>query len=508
MKAAISPVRGLYTDVIDIRRRVFMEVARSVLNTDFHQLEAMKDEIARIPYRVIRGEDPTYRCCVARERAIITERVRLAFGLPLWEGALQGPVSIGLETVLKPERVRSGDLIQVIGEACEKCPTKSFLVTNNCRSCIAHPCTLVCPARAFDRSEDGRPRINNDRCIRCGLCEKACPFHAITQVDRPCAAACGVNAIGSDSAGRARIDNTKCVQCGMCLVACPFGAIADQGEFVQMLIALTQPTPMFAIVAPAFVGQFGPLITPGQILEGIRRIGFSGVFEVAWGADIATREESEEWYQKVIRNGRPFLGTSCCPAWVDMARREFPQFAADISHSYTPMAATGRKVKELFPDSRVTFIGPCTAKKAESLRPELADFIDFVITFEELAAILVAANISLDDIEDHPASWSVSGSGRNYAVCGGVAEALKTRIRQTHPEADIRIDTADTLAECRKMIIQTISGVSRANLIEGMACPGGCVGGAGIIAPIRKTTAEIARFVRDSPFFPAPDSSE
>ena len=507
MKSPIPPTRGLYTDVIDIRRRVFMEVARAVMYTDHTHPAEIKEDIARIPFRVIRGEDPTYRCCVSRERAVVTERVRLAFGLAQWEGALQGPVHIGIENVLKPEKVRDGPIVQVIVEACEKCPPRAFLVTDNCRRCIAHPCTLVCPARAFDRTEDGRPKINRERCIRCGLCEKACPFHAIVAFDRPCAAACGVGAITSDETGRALVDATKCVHCGMCIPACPFGAVAERAEFVQMLIAMKQQIPMYAIVAPAFVGQFGPLVTPGQILEGIRRIGFLGVFEVAWGADIATREESEEWHRKVVIEGQPFLGTSCCPAWVDMARREFPAFAANISHSYTPMAETGRRVKELFPGARVTFIGPCTAKKAESLRPELAPFVDFVITFEELAAIFVAADISLDDIEDHPSSWSVSGSGRHYAVCGGVGEAVKSRIRQQYPEAEVKIESADTLTECRKMITQTVSGAVKANLIEGMACPGGCVGGAGIIAPIRKTTVEVGKFARSTPVFTAPDQS-
>ncbi len=498
MKAEIPLSRGLYTDVVDIRRRVFAEMARIFWNADYRDIAVIRDELVKIPYRVINKEDPTYRCCVSRERAIVRERSRLAIGLPPWKGELSGPMYEGLETVLKPEKVRTLEIVHVIPEACEKCPTKAFVVTNNCRQCIAHPCTIVCPARAFD-VVDHAPRINNQKCIRCGLCEKACPYHAIVQYDRPCAAACGVKAIGSDDTGRAKIDYQACVRCGMCIVACPFGAIADESEFPQMIMALREKTPIYAIVAPAFVGQFGPHVSPAQVFAGIRRLGFEGVFEVAYGADVATIEEAEEWYKKVVEGGQPFLGTSCCPAWVDMARKEFPALAANISHSYTPMAATGKRVKERFPGARVAFIGPCTAKKAECLRPELDPFIDFVITFEELAAIFVAADIDLAELSEETTgtnAWGVSGSGRNYAVCGGVAAALKAQIEHHHPDANVTTATADTLFDCRTMVKQILAKSLTANLVEGMACPGGCVGGPGTLAPIRKSTVEVGKFVK------------
>ncbi|MBF0500268.1 MAG: 4Fe-4S binding protein [Candidatus Riflebacteria bacterium] len=499
MKVEIPLSRGLYTDMVDIRRKVFVEIAKLFWQADYHNLSLIKEEVGRIPYRVINKADPTYRCCVYRERAIVQERVRLALGLPRRHGEFSGPASEGIEQILKPEKVRTHEIVRVIPEACEKCPSKAFRVTSNCRQCIAHPCTLVCPARAFDL-EHHSPRINGDKCIRCGLCEKACPYNAIVKFDRPCAVACGVKAIGSDQTGRACIDYDKCVRCGMCIVACPFGAIADESEFAQMIMALRDGIPMYAIVAPAFVGQFGPFVSPGQILAGIRRLGFRNVFEVAFGADVATVEESEEWYKKVIVEKQPFLGTSCCPAWVDMARKEFPEEAENISHSYTPMATAGKRVKERFPEARVTFIGPCTAKKSECLRPELDPYIDFVITFEELAAIFVAADIDLVELAGEAEAGPVSGSGRNYAVCGGVAAALKMQIEHHHPEASVVVASADSLADCRTMLKRALSKELEANLIEGMACPGGCVGGPGILSPIRKATAEIEKFSRNSSF--------
>jgi [FeFe] hydrogenase (group B1/B3) len=393
--------RGLYTDVVDIRRKVFAHVAKTILNYSDAGLSKIKEETAKIPFKIINREDPVYRCCVYKERAIVAERVRLALGLPLWEGGLSGPVYIGIEKVLKPERIPELFLVKVIAEACEKCPTRAYEVTNNCRLCIAHPCSLVCPVKAISFN-DTQAVIDQAKCIKCGRCQQACPYQAIVNYDRPCAAACGVDAIESDEHGRARIHNGKCVRCGMCIVACPFGAIADKSEFAQMLLALKKKQKLYAMIAPSIVGQFGPHASPEEIATALVKMGFAGVAEVAYGADVATLHESKEWIHKVMDEGQPFLGTSCCPAWADMARGYFPQIADRISASYTPMTATGKWIKDQDPDARVVFIGPCVAKKAESLRPEVAPYVDFVITYEELASIFVAMEIDLADITEKP----------------------------------------------------------------------------------------------------------
>lgn len=495
--------RGLFTDVVDIRRKVFVETAKTILRNDHKNLPKMKENVAKIPYKIINKSDPTYRCCVHKERAIVTERVRLALGLPLWEGALAGPVYTGVDYVLKPEKINDFFIVKVIPEACEKCPTKAYIVTNNCRKCLAHPCSVVCPVKAISFNTT-QAVIDQQKCIKCGRCEQACPYNAIVHYDRPCAAACGVNAIGSDETNRAKIDYGKCVRCGMCIVACPFGAIADKSEFVQMLIAIKEKKKMAAIIAPSFVGQFGPHAHPEEIIAAVKSIGFDEIMEVAYGADVATNLEAKEWYQKIVQEKHPFLGTSCCTAWVDMAKGEFPEFAKNISHSHTPMVETAKFIKAKNPDALVTFIGPCTAKKAEILRAEVSPYVDFVITFEELASIFVAMDIDLASASDKVSLGNyASGSGRHYATSGGVAEALKLNILHDHPEAVVKIQKADSLADCRKMILLAKAGKLDANLIEGMACPGGCVGGAGIIAPIRRTSIEIDKFSKTAVFYPA-----
>ena len=499
--------RGIYTDVIDIRRNVFTNVAEVILENDHRNTEKIKDEMAKISYKVIGKEDPSYRCCVYKERAIVRERVRLAMGLPLWEGGLSGPVYRGIERALSSVKTIDLNMVNVIPEACERCKEKTFEVTNNCKKCLSHPCSLVCPARAITFTGHSAV-IDHEKCIKCGRCKEACPYHAIVVYGRPCSEVCGVNAIESDELGRAKINYDKCVRCGMCIVSCPFGAIADKSEFVQMLIAIKEKKPVYAILAPSFTGQAGPLVPPQTIAAGIMKIGFKGIMEVAYGADFGTLQESKEWYKKIYKENYPFLGTSCCPAWVDMARSLFPDMADNISHSYTPMVATGKYIKEKHPDALVTFIGPCIAKKAESLRPEMSPYVDFVITFEEMAAILVAMNIDLAEIKEEADLCHASGSGRHYATSGGVAEALKLNIMNNHPESEVIIEKADNLKDCKKMLLLARAGKSKANLLEGMACPGGCVGGPGILAPIRQTEKEVDKFAKEASFYPAYENPE
>ena len=269
-------------------------------------------------------------------------------------------VTDGIEEVNVNEMMFIPPLVNVITFACEACPVRAFVVTDNCRKCLAHPCTNVCPVNAVSIGRD-RAIIDKEKCIKCGKCKETCPYNAIVEYDRPCAQVCGVNAIESDELGRAKINEEKCVSCGRCITQCPFGAIADKSQIYQLVQALKSKEHMYAIIAPSFIGQFGVLANPMQIFEGIKQLGFKDVVEVSLGADITTLNEAKEFLEKVPKE-HPFMGTSCCNSWTMMVQKMFPEQYKYISDSASPMVETAKYIKEKDPEAIITFIGPCISK--------------------------------------------------------------------------------------------------------------------------------------------------
>ena len=331
----MSTMRGIYTTVTDIRRKVFTEVAR--LSYEGQDYAA---EMVKLPYKIIPGEVGTHRNSIFLERAIVSERIRLAMGLPLRPMDEQAPTNAGIENSVIASKYYDPPLINIIKFACSACPPKKVEVTDMCRSCLAHPCKEVCPKDAIRFTPGGRSVIDESKCIKCGKCVDVCPYHAIVKMERPCAAACGMNAIGSDELGRAKIDYDKCVSCGMCLVSCPFGAIVDKGQIFQLIQSIRQGDKNYAIVAPAFVNQF-PGLTPGKLKAAMRQLGFIDTLEVAVGADLCTIEEAKDFMREVPKY-QPFMATSCCPSWSVMAKKLFPELAQYISMAMTPMVLTAR----------------------------------------------------------------------------------------------------------------------------------------------------------------------
>jgi [FeFe] hydrogenase (group B1/B3) len=491
-------MRGIYTSITQIRRQVFTEVARFAFgHHDYHELE-------EIPYKILPGEVPQYRESIFKERAIVGERLRLAMGLPLRKIDEHSALSVGVTEVAVPYRVLETPLVNVIPFACEACPTTAFCVTDNCRKCLAHPCVHVCPVKAITIGED-RAHIDREKCIRCGKCRDICPYSAIVKYDRPCAAACGVDAIESDYLGRAKINQDQCVACGMCIVSCPFGAIADKSEIFQFILALKSGKKIYAAMAPSFVGQFGPLATPEIVFQGIKNLGFSDVVEVGLGADVASIHEAKVFHEKVPGQ-QPYLGTSCCPSWAMMVEKRFPEQFAYISSSHTPMVATAQYIKERDPEAKVVFIGPCISKKIEALEAEVKNYIDFVITFEELIGMLVATGVNLIENGQAQSVEDASSCGRGYACSSGVAGAIVENIHQLYPDQQIQVDKADSLKGCIKMMSLAKAGQRNGYLLEGMACPGGCVGGPGTLLPTIKAEGKVKAFSLQSPFKTALDN--
>ncbi len=425
------------------------------------------------------------------ERAIVKERMRLAMGLPLRDVTEHAPVSRGAEECVLPEKYYQPPLISIIKFACHKCPDNVVAITDQCQGCLAQPCRQVCPRDAIF-FEHGQCHIDQSKCIKCGKCMGVCQYGAILRMERPCAVACGMKAIKSDAYGRAEIDQEKCVSCGMCLANCPFGAIADKAQIFQCIQAIRSDTPVYAAIAPAIAGQFGKELPPEKMRAAFLALGFTDMVEVAIGADLCTMQEARDFLKEVPEK-LPFMGTSCCPAWSVMAKREFPQRADCISMALTPMVLTGRLLKKQNPGCKVAFIGPCAAKKLEASRRSIRSDIDFVLTFEEVMGMFEGKGVDFASLEEMHVPHTASADGRGFSVSGGVANAVVNCIREMAPDREILVEHAEGLNECRKMLMRAKAGKLNGYLLEGMACPGGCVGGAGTVQLIPKAVQEVEK---------------
>ncbi len=489
-------MRGIYTPVTDIRRKVFTEVARMAYEvTDKQDIDYLMREL---PYEIIPGEERSLRSSIFLERAIVSERIRLAMGLSLRPLDESVSASEGLDSIITADKYYEPPLINVIKYACNKCPEKLIKVTSLCQGCLAHPCQEVCPKKAIS-FRNGKSHIDQSLCVKCGRCVATCPYNAIVRVERPCAKACGMDAIHSDQYGRAEIDYNKCVSCGMCLVNCPFGAIVDKGQIFQLIQSIKRGDRVIAIVAPAFVNQF-PGVTPAKLREAMKLLGFAGISEVAIGADLCTIDEAKDFMEEVPSK-HPFMGTSCCPAWSVMAKKLFPEYADCISMTMTPMVLTARLIKKDDKNARICFIGPCAAKKLEASRRSVRSEVDFVLTFEELMGLFEAKEIDFSSLPDDPNDNfdEASGDGRGFAVSGGVAQAVVNVIKKLNPDREVKVASAQGLAECRKMMMMAKAGKYNGYLLEGMGCPGGCIAGAGTLADPARSAAMLAKYKTQAP---------
>ena len=227
-------------------------------------------------------------------------------------------------------------------------------------------------------------------------------------------------------------------------------------------------------------------------------LGFKDVYEVAVGADVGCIAEAHHYVKEVTTGKIPFLFTSCCPAWAVLVKKQFPDLAPRVSEELTPMVATARSIKVNHPNARVVFIGPCAAKKLEASRRTVRSYVDFVITIEELAGKSDAKGINLEEIEELPVKIKATGAGRGYAVSGGVAGAIEKCIKEYYPETEVKIQHAEGLADCKKILMLAKAGKLDGYMIEGMGCPGGCVAGVGTLIPPEKAKVAVQQIVNES----------
>lgn len=458
----------------DVLKHIILLATENKLNTQ---------EIYNIHKKILDSKTPTYRCCIYKERTIVNQRAKLAAGyLPVDDEFAELVDNRALDQIM-----------YVIEAACDRCPINKYTVTEACRGCLTHKCREVCPANAM-MTVAGKAYINQDRCKECGLCKKACPYNAISEVLRPCKVVCPTGALSvKEEDRRAYIKDDECIQCGACMTACPFGAISDKSYVVPVVKRLSIKRPMVAIVAPSISGQFGPEATLGRIKSALLKIGFSDMYEASCGADIVTIHESKEFIER-MSEGDTYMTNSCCPGFFQYIEKKFPGEVSKISSTVSPMIATARMIKEKDPDVKVVFIGPCTAKKAEIKRPEVAGAVDYVLTFEELCAMFDAFNIDPSSCEDLTINQG-STYGRGFAIAGGLTSAIENYISTENLEVEFKPVKVSGPDEIKKAL--TLGKINKlpGNFIEGMMCPGGCINGAGVF--ITPNTSK-STFIKES----------
>ncbi len=461
-------MRKFDTKVQHLKYKVLREVAR------FAWTDELQEKLLDIPNIIVPGKTPTMRCCVYKERAIIAERVKIAMG----------------------GNKASNNVIQVIDIACDECPMGGYDVTNACRGCLAHRCEDVCKRGAITFDSNHVAHIDKTKCVECGACAKVCPYSAIQNYKRPCETACKVKAISMGESKQAKINDDKCISCGACVYQCPFGAINDKSFIINAIDIIKKSNnnknyKVYAVVAPSISSQFS-YAKLGQVITGLKELGFHTVIEAALGADMVAQEESIELVEK------GFITSSCCPAFVSFIEKNYPDIVKHISHNLSPMARLGKFLKELDPTGRVVFIGPCTAKKMEAQRDKVKPYVDVVLTFEELQALFDSKNVDITTLEENVLD-NASYFGRIFARSGGLSDAVVQALKeQGFADFEVKPAICDGIEQCKIALLKKSKNVLDANFIEGMACIGGCIGGAGCLTHGEKNKAEVDKYGKEA----------
>ena len=461
-------MRKFDTKVQYLKYKVLREVARQAWN------DTLLQNVLDIPKIIVPGKTSTMRCCVYKERAILGERVKMAMGG-------------------NPE---NHNVIEVIDIACDECPAAGYEVTDSCRGCLAHRCEDVCKRGAISFDHNHVAHIDKSKCVECGQCAKVCPFAAITNRKRPCQNACKVKAISINEENAAAIDNSKCIECGACVYQCPFGAITDKSYMLNVIDMIKKSEnnknyKVYAIVAPSISSQF-TYAKLGQVITGLKNLGFHTVIEAALGADMVALAEAKELSEK------EFLTSSCCPAFVKYIESAFPDLVPHISHNLSPMGVLAKYLKEKEESAKVVFIGPCTAKKAEALKDDVKPYVDSVLTFEELQALFDSKDIDIMTLEEGVLD-NASYFGRIFARSGGLTDAVTQSLKeQDITDFEFNPVSCDGIEECRVALLKKSKNALSANFIEGMACVGGCIGGAGCLTHGEKNKAQVDEYGKEA----------
>ena len=458
-------MRVFETHVQELKNDVLRSVAKLAWADD------LQTGILDIPEQLIPGPEAKMRCCIYKERAIISQRVKVAMG-----GDRTNP-----------------NLVEVLDIACDECPVTEISVGPSCRGCIATRCVHACPKDAIT-VVDRKATIDHKKCITCGKCVAACPYGAIEKKTRPCERSCKAGAISMGEDRKAFIDPNKCTSCGACVYQCPFGAIMDKAFIVDAIQMLQGADKwgfhVYAAVAPSIAGQFAPADL-GQVVTGLKMLGFHDVVEVALGADMTAKHEAVELEEKGM------LASSCCPAFVDFVEKNFPEQAHLISSTPSPMIMAARNIKKKDPSAKVIFIGPCVAKKKEVKLGKTMRAVDSALTFEELYAMFESRDIDVSKLEDADLDQA-SGFGRSFARSGGVTAAVKEALAERGSKFEVKPMTCSGLEACKLAFLKAAKGIGDFNFIEGMACEGGCVQGPAQLIRSPKNQGDVDRHAKQA----------
>ena len=213
--------------------------------------------------------------------------------------------------------------------------------------------------------------------------------------------------------------------------------------------------------------------------------------EAALGADMVAQAESKELAEK------GFLTSSCCPAFVTYIQQAFPELLPYVSHNLSPMATIAKYIKDTTENAKVVFIGPCTAKKAEVQRDTVKPYVDAVLTFEELQALFDSRDLDITALEEGVLD-NASYFGRIFARSGGLTDAVAQGLKEQEIDFPLKACTCDGIEACRVALLKKSKNLLDANFIEGMACVGGCIGGAGCLTHGEKNKAEVDKYGREA----------
>lgn len=458
-----------------IRREMLTKLSRLLMNNE------LELKIDRIPLELRPKEGSYSRCCVYKDRAMIKYKLMALLGFSIQDEQDElVPLSEYARRAFERTEL-SPEPLTVVDDVCSACVKVNYVVTNMCKGCMARPCIVNCPKDAVD-FRNGQAEIDSSRCVNCGLCQKNCPFHAIIYVPVPCEESCPVGAITKDDQGREKIDYSKCIYCGRCVSSCPFGAVMEKSHLIDVFKAKKEGRKLVALVAPAIAGQFrAPL---PNILGAIRKLGFHDVIEVAKGADVTTENEAAEYRHK-MKDGQAFMTTSCCPSYTNLVKKHVLEIKPFMSDTRSPMSYTAEIARKKHPDAVLVFVGPCLAKRREAYTDPNADLM---LNFEEIASMLVAGMIEVNHAKAEKLDETINSTSRRYAVTMGVMGAVQEKLGNPADIKPIVINGID------KASIRELRGFVKScpgNMVEVMACEGGCVSGCNVIANSKVATRQI-----------------